>query len=355
VLVKAFEFTRADRGVILLFNDQGGLEPRCYQNRHGDDETVELSETIISEVMQKRNAVLSSDAMVDSRFGGAHSIIMQGIRSTMCVPLMVAQEILGMIHLDTKIATGVFQEKDLQVLTVFAQQAAVRIANVRLAKRAEDEAVVRTNLSRLLSPNLVDEVVRGNVAVEKGGVLRRASVLFIDIRGFTGMSERLAPQDMVTMLNEYFEIMVEIVFKYEGTLDKFIGDEIMAVWGAPVEQEDDAERAVRAALDMIRELNRFNTFRLANGEQAIRVGCGINCGDIVAGYMGSSRTLSYTVIGDVVNTAARLCSHAQAGQILISDAVATRLADRFQLEPLPDATLKGKSRPVKVLQVHAER
>ena len=353
ILDKAFEFTTADRGVILLLNEKGAPEPRAVKHRKGGtgEGQFELSQTILNEVVNEHHAVLSSDATIDSRFGGSHSIILQGIRSTMCVPLLFRDDLLGMIHLDTQIATGVFTEKDLQILSVFANQAAVQVANARLAKRAESEAVARANLSRLLSPNLVEQVVKGDVAMQKGGELRQATVLFSDIRGFTSMSERLAPQQLVSMLNEYFEIMVDIIFQYDGTLDKFVGDEIMAVWGAPVQQADHTARAVRAALDMMKALADFNRFRVANGEDAIHVGCGINSGEVVAGYMGSTRTLSYTVIGDTVNTAARLCSAAGAGEILVTDPVYFALADRLQYEERPAREMKGKARAVPLYRV----
>ena len=353
ILDKAFEFTTADRGVILLVNDAGQPVPRAVKHRKvgADSAQFELSQTILNEVLNQHHAVLSSDATIDSRFGGSHSIILQGIRSTMCVPLMFREDLLGMIHLDTQIATGVFTEKDLQILSVFANQAAVQVANARLAKRAEAEAVARNNLSRLLSPNLVEQLIKGDIPMVKGGELRQATVLFSDIRGFTSMSERLAPQQLVSMLNEYFEIMVDIIFEHEGTLDKFVGDEIMAVWGAPVGQADHTARAVRAALDMMKALNDFNRFRVANGEDAIHVGCGINTGEVVAGYMGSTRTLSYTVIGDTVNTGARLCSAAGAGEILVTDGVMYQLADRLQYEERPPATMKGKARPVPIYRV----
>ncbi|MCA9539286.1 MAG: FHA domain-containing protein [Myxococcales bacterium] len=353
ILEKAFEFTNADRGVILLMNRTGEPEPRALKNRRGKEEKVELSQTILNEVIEHHNAVLSSDATMDSRFGGSHSIIMQGIRSTMCVPLMTGDELLGMIHLDTRIATGVFTEKDLRVLTVFANQAALKIANARLAKQAEDEAIARHNLSRLLSPNLVEQVVKGSIAMEKGGELREATVLFSDIRGFTAMSGRLDPHSIVSMLNEYFEIMVDIVFRYDGTLDKFVGDELMAVWGAPLGQVDHTERALRAALDMMKALEDFNRFRVANGEDAIKVGCGINSGRLVAGYMGSTRTMSYTVIGDTVNTASRLCSHAGPGEVLITDPIRNALGPRLTLETRPMAELKGIAQPLPIYRVLA--
>jgi adenylate cyclase len=354
ILDKAFEFTHADRGVILLMNETRNVpEPRAVKHRKGGAEQglFELSQTILNEVVNEKHAVLSSDATIDSRFGGSHSIILQGIRSTICVPLLFQNKLLGMIHLDTQIATGVFTEKDLQVLSTFAHQAAIQLANASLAKQAEAAAIARNNLSRLLSPNLVEQVVKGNVALQKGGELRQATVLFSDIRGFTSMSERRAPQQLVSMLNEYFEIMVDIIFEHDGTLDKFVGDEIMAVWGAPVHQDDHVQRAVRAALDMMKALQDFNRFRVANGEDAILVGCGINTGEVVAGYMGSNRTLSYTVIGDTVNTAARLCSAAGAGEIIVTDPVMYALADRLQYEERPSANLKGKARPVPLYRV----
>jgi adenylate cyclase len=352
ILDKAFEITTADRGCILLMQNGRESDPRAVKQRHGkSDEPFEVSQTILNEVINEHHAVLSSDATIDSRFGGSHSIILQGIRSTMAVPLIFDSELLGVIHLDSQVATGVFSEKDLQILSAFAHQAAVQIANVRLAKRAEAEAVARNNLSRLLSPNLVDQVVSGHIAMEKGGQLRQATVLFSDIRGFTASSERFDPQIVVSMLNEYFEIMVDIIFQHEGTLDKFVGDEIMAVWGAPVQQDDHTERAVRAALDMMKALDDFNRFRVANGEEAIRVGLGINCGEVVAGYMGSTRTLSYTVIGDTVNTASRLCGHAGPGEIIVSDPVLHALGGRIQYEERSAASLKGKSRPVPIYRV----
>jgi adenylate cyclase len=125
----------------------------------------------------------------------------------------------------------------------------------------------------------------------------------------------------------------------------------MAVWGAPVHQSDHAHRAVRAALDMMKALQDFNRFRVANGEDAIHVGCGINTGEVVAGYMGSNRTLSYTVIGDTVNTAARLCSAAGAGEIIVTDPILQALPGRLQVEERPSANLKGKARPVPLYRV----
>ena len=351
ILSKIFELVNASRGVILLEDEDGNLEPRSFNQVSGQQEDFHLSQTILQEVREKRAGILSDDARLDSRFEESKSIVMQGIRSIMCVPLVYGNEFLGAIYLDTQFATGVFTEKDLQMIAVFANQASAKIITAKLARTAEQEAVARTQLSRLLSPNLVEEVVKGHLNVNQGGTLVDASVLFADIRGFTRLSERMAPQDLISTLNEYFEIMVEIIFKYDGTLDKFIGDEIMAVWGAPIAQEDHGLRAMKAAYEIREALERFNRFRVANGDVPLKIGIGINSGQMVAGYLGSSKTLSYTVLGDVVNVAARLCSHAQPGEILVSDPLYPWAQTHFEYDVRPAHTFKGKSSALGVYQL----
>ena len=245
---------------------------------------------------------------------------MQGIRSTMTVPLLHHDELLGIMHLDSMIATNAFTEKDLQIFAGIASQAAIAIQNAQLARKIEHEAKTRAQFQRLLSPNLVDQVVQGKLQLEKGGALSEVTMLFSDIRGFTSMSETRAPEEIVRMLNEYFELMVDVLFKYEGTLDKFVGDEIIALFGAPVPMQQAELKAVQCALDMMRVLGEFNRTRAAEGQDEIKIGIGINTGMVVTGAIGSSRALQYTAIGDAVNTASRLCSVAQAGQVILSEA-----------------------------------
>jgi adenylate cyclase len=349
----AFQLLAADRGVILLYDDEQVLRPRCVRTKRAmaDGEEVVLSTTIINEVLRDKAAVLSSDASVDSRFQGAHSIIMQGIRSSMAVPLMHSGQLFGVMVLDSQIATNAFTEKDLQLFQNMANQAAIAIQNSLFARKLEQEAVARQSFQRLLSPAIAEQVLSGKVEVKKGGELRDTTVLFTDIRGFTAMSEAKPPQEVVEMLNEYFEQMVEIIFEHEGTLDKFVGDEIMALFGAPVAHEDDAYRAVLVALEMQDALERFNVERKERGLDALYVGVGINTGEVVAGYLGSSKALEYTVIGDVVNTGARLCSIAKAGEIIISENTYERVKGRFEVVELPPTPVKGKSQPLKIYNV----
>jgi adenylate cyclase len=153
------------------------------------------------------------------------------------------------------------------------------------------------------------------------------------------------------MLNEYFEQMVETLFKFEGTLDKFMGDGIMALWGAPVMHPDDALRAVSCAVEQMEVLGRFNRRRIEQGQPTLAVGMGIHTGPLVAGYIGSSKALSYTVIGDTANTSARLCGIAAPGQILLSEHTFTKVQGRFEAEELQPAQLKGKEKPFRVFNL----
>jgi adenylate cyclase len=346
----------ADRGVVLLLDDKGELNPRSVKTRRGKpDENIVLSTSIINEVLREKAAVLSSDASVDSRFHGAHSIIMQGIRSTMAVPILYKGELLGIMLLDSQIAANAFTEKDLQLFTSIAAQTGIFLHTSRLAKKIEVEALTREKFQRLLSPVLAEQVVSGKLEVKRGGQKMEATVLFADIRGFTSMSESRDARDVVDMLNEYFELMVEIIFKYEGTLDKFIGDEIMVLYGAPLVQTDATVRAVRTALEMQLALEEFNRTTIAEGNDPIRIGIGINSGEVVAGYMGSSKTMEYTAIGDTVNTASRLCSIARAGEVIVSEQTYDRVREFFEAQPLPPAKLKGKANALQIFSITAVR
>ena len=353
ILDKAFELVGADRGAIMLMdtkNDQ--LVPRYVKTRSGkDDKNIVLSRTVIQEVLNNKAAVLSSDATMDSRFSGAHSIIMQGIRSTMTVPLLHADELLGVMHLDSQIASNAFTEKDLQICIGMAAQAAIAIQNARLASRIEREAQTRAQISRLIPPALVEQVIKGEVTLEKGGQLTEITMLYSDIRGFTAMSDGRPPKEVVNTLNEYFEVMVEVLFKHHGTLDKFVGDEIIGLFGAPIPMEDAAYKAVVCALEMMAALEEFNRTRAAENLPAIRIGVGINTGPVITGNIGSTRALQYTAIGDAMNVASRLVSLARPGEVIVSDTTHALLGGRVEAVVLPPVKVKGKADEQKILRV----
>ncbi len=349
ILERTFEFLNCDRGVILMPDDDGSFVPKVYKTKK--DEKISISSTLIKAVQKEKAGILSSDAQMDNRFKEARSIIMQGIRSSMAVPIMHQDDLLAIMIIDSSVAVNAYTEKDLQLLSNIANQTGQLIKNTEMAKKIEKDAATRESFQRLLSPDLAELVVSGKLRVEKGGENRTATVLFADIRGFTAMSENMEASSVLQMLNEYFEVMVEVVFNHEGTVDKFVGDEIMVIWGAPVKHTDDTMRAVESAIAMQRALLEFNETRASEGQRPIHIGIGINTGELVAGYIGSTRTMSYSVIGDTVNTAARLCSAAKAGEIIISEATHRALEGSLKTKALDPIKVKGKAKALKVFKV----
>ncbi|HEX4574815.1 MAG TPA: adenylate/guanylate cyclase domain-containing protein, partial [Gemmatimonadales bacterium] len=187
--------------------------------------------------------------------------------------------------------------------------------------------------------------------VQLGGVKRPVVIFFSDIRGFTPLSEAMGPDQIATLLTEYFTEMVEMVFEHGGTLDKFMGDAIMALWGAPIAHEDDADRALRCALGQLTALEKLNAKWQEQGRPELRIGIGINFGEVFAGNIGSDRRLEYTVIGDAVNTAKRLCDTAGPNEILISEPFYQQLKKPAKHEALEPIQVKGKSKKIPVYRV----
>jgi len=224
----------------------------------------------------------------------------------------------------------------------------------KAAEKMERDAATREKFRRLLSPDLAEMVVNGQLSVQQGGENRLVTVMFVDIRGFTQLSGEAEASEILKMLNDYYEVLVEIVFRHVGTVDKFIGDGMMVMWGAPVAHEDDPARAVRAALDIQRALESFNFDRASMDKPPIKVGIGINTGQVVAGYLGSSRTMSYSVVGDAVNIASRLCAAAGAGEIVLSEYTHFLVKDDFQVKPRKEIIAKGKDLPIKAYSVLRE-
>jgi adenylate cyclase len=214
---------------------------------------------------------------------------------------------------------------------------------------------VKRTFSRFVSKDVYDQLVADPAAARVGGARREMSVLFADIRGFTTMTERGRPEDVVAQLNEYFSRMVDVVFTHRGTIDKFVGDMVMALFGAPVADPDHADHAVRAALGMLAALSTLNATWAENGKPPLEIGIGVNSGDMVAGIIGSDTVMSYTVIGDAVNLGSRLESlNKEYGtRLIISEATRARLKGQYDMKPLGAVTVKGKSEPVNIFEVLA--
>ena len=353
VVDKTFQVMSVDRVAILLSDEAtGDLVPRVSRSRMEEDGTFQqVPKSIARKAVEERIAIMTDNAAMDARFKGK-SVVMQSVRSAMCTPLMAqADSVLGVLYVDSVSATEAFNDDDLQFLIAFAGIAAAAINKARYADQMQRQALVRSNFERYFAPNVAAAIAEQQQDVELGGEKRPVTILFSDIRGFTSLSEELAPGAIANLLTEYFTEMVDIIFEFGGTLDKFIGDAIMALWGAPLSQPGDQERALEAAIAMQRGVAELNAKWRDEARPEIGVGIGINHGDVFVGNIGSQRRLEYTVIGDAVNVASRLSSKAGAGEILISEPFYRLLDTRPDVEKIDAIALKGKANPVAVYRV----
>lgn len=354
VLDTAIEVMGADRGFILL-HDESSNRLRVRVAREMGQELAASSPSmgIAGTSAIDGVPVLMGSSLDDSEFGLRDSIIRQRITSAMAVPLRMEDRILGSIYVDSRKPAVTFNEEDLELFVSLATQLAMAIDNVRLYESMLAAEKKRSNLCRFLSPAIVDEIMKEDSALELGGQKRLVTTLFCDIRGFTPIAERLPARQMVDLLNEHFTAMTEIVFTYKGTLDKYIGDEIMAVFGAPLSADDDAERALRAALAIQHRNAQLNTQRAHDGRPSFQLGIGVNTGEVIAGYIGSPMRMEFTVVGDHVNTARRLCDLAKPGQIVAGGTTHGLVQGLVEARSIGCVTLEGKAIPVDAYEICA--
>jgi adenylate cyclase len=352
IVEQAYHIMPVDRVAIQLMDDTGNLVTKIAKDKRGGDQPRTVPQSIARKAVEDKVA-LSGDAGSDMGFEKGASIVLQAVRSFICSPLMASEgRVLGVLYVDNVSATHKFVDEDLDFIVAFAGLAAVAIENSQFADRVKKEMLARSNFERYFTPQLAQRIASaGEGATRLGGDKREVTVLFSDIRGFTALSEKMPASEMATLLTDYFTEMVECVFKNEGTLDKFIGDAVMAQWGAPIGSKEDPDKAMTAAIEMIQELDKLNVKWKAEGRPELQIGIGLNHGEAFAGNIGSERRLEYTVIGDVVNTASRLCSAAGKREILISEDMRKALSKLPALEVMPPMELKGKSQPVPVYRV----
>jgi adenylate cyclase len=352
ILEVSFDLVKAESGAVLLFDEGHDLTPWATKSVKDEAQQIVISRSIVDHVIAERAAVLATDALTDSRWSTSESVVLSGMRSLMCVPLLSVDNIYGILHVGNATQTGAFLKTDVELLSGLGTGAGVALSNAFLAYRLAEEAKTRESLGRFLSPQVVDQVLKQNVDINRGGDEAEVTVMFADIRGFTSLTERSKASDVVGLLNEYFDQMVEVVFKHHGILDKFIGDAIMAVWGTPVSRHDDASSAVAAAREMQITLSSLNAFRVDQGKEPIEVGIGLASGECVAGAVGARRRMEFTVIGDAVNLASRLCDRAKAGEVICDEETLRRAHAQSDSEPLPAVQVKGKEKPVPVFRLH---
>jgi adenylate cyclase len=476
VMDTIIRLTEAERGFLMLRDPQGEMVMRMARN--WEQESINpnefaISRTVIQRVIDSGEPVLTTNAQEDPRFGGHESIVAYNLRSILCVPLKVKNELIGVIYADNRIRAGIFREAERDLLTVFANQAAMAIENARLfasvrrtladvtelknlmdnvfasiasgvltadirdqitlcnraaesilgrsiaelvgqplsealpdlagqirahlaAVRQTDLPVVgleivhnhpergaldwRLNLSplkdaeqatqgvaivlddmtehhhleaqrrlleRMVSPAVLDQIDPDSL--QFGGQQREVTVLFADIRGFTSFSEKHTPEELVAVLNRYLAAGAEAVLAQEGTVDKFLGDAVMAWFNAPIPQPDHTLRAVRAALALRAAIERLHAE--LPPEAHLAFGVGIHCGEAVLGWIGTERRLEFTAIGDSVNTAKRIQENAARNQILISKDAYECVKGDVQAVPYAPLKVKGKSEAVEVYEL----
>jgi adenylate cyclase len=357
-----FRSTPADRVVALLAEGNGTgsfedvkLNPIAMRARdeslNNHARKLSIGRTITRKVMRDRVALLSQDAASDEEFAGVDSIVSQGVRSTICAPLVGESRVHGAIYADRLDPFAAFKPDDLELISAVAAQTAIAVENARAHERLAREEVARANYSRFLPEYVVKQMLENPESFKLGGVNQTITVLFADIRGFTRISEHAPPEKIVGLLNRYFSAMTDIIFAHGGTLDKYLGDGLMALFGAPTTTPEDASNALNAAVAMQRRLLGINLELRDEGLAEIGVGIGLHTGEVTVGYIGSERRSEYTAIGDSVNTASRLESNAKGGEILISDATAKAARSRYKLHPREPITVKNRQQPVILWEV----
>jgi len=476
VMDTIIRLSHAERGFLMLRDERGEMTSRIARNWEQESINTNefaISRTIVEKVIEMGEPILTTNAQEDPRFGSQESIVAFNLRSILCVPLKVKNELIGVIYADNRIRSGIFTEKERDLLTTFANQAAVAIDNARLFSSLKHTLAEVTELKNLMDnvfasiasgvitadiedqvtlcnraaesilghaaieiighplneiiPTIAENIVphiasvrqtnhpvvglelshilpkRGAVdwrlnlsplkdadqstqgvaivlddmterkrleaqrrlfermvspavinqldpnSLQLGGKRVDITVLFADIRGFTTFSESLSPEHLVSVLNRYLAAMAEAVLSQEGTIDKFLGDAIMAWFNAPIPQPDHTLRAVKAALFLRKTVEGL--YQELPKDLHLAFGVGIHYGDAVLGLIGTDRRLEYTAISDSVNTAKRIQENSAKNQILISKEAYQRIKDYVEAQPHEKMEVKGKRQPLEVYEV----
>jgi adenylate cyclase len=266
----------------------------------------------------------------------------------MAMPLRTRSATIGILYVESVSMSAAFTEEDLSLLDSIAAQAALLLDNAALVAQVQREVETRVGLSRFLSQAAVEEVLSGRLEVNLEGQGTELTVLFADIRGFTALSAQLQPQEVVRFLNAFFAEAVDAVERHGGIVDKFIGDCVMALWGAVSPRPDEARHAIKAALELV---ERAGAIRVAGAP--LQIGVGINTGHAVVGAIGGKKRLDYTAIGPTVNLAARLCGIAGAGEVLITAESLLRAGPGVMNDASEAVMLKGLETPIVPYRVRA--
>src|SRR5436189_86002 len=330
----------------------GGFSPSRRASALGVGESLEDlekskeflgSRTVIEHVVRTVQAVVSTDASLDDRFKGQQSVILQNLRSIIAVPLVTKGSVIGAVYVDNPFRASIFEEKDKEFLQAIADLAAIAIDNARQYERSE---FLRQLFEAHVNKQVTDYVLTrsGRTLRFLPGERREVTMLNSDIAGFSTLTQSMDAEELVRFLNEYFQRMIRVVLDHGGNIDKFQGDGMLVVFGAPNPMDDHAERALNAALAMVREIDRFNRELVDSGKSAIAVGMGLDTGEVVAGHVGSDDRMEFTLIGVPVNNSAYL-SKVRPARVLMSETTRARVPNGFRVADYEPMLLKGANKP----------
>lgn len=350
----AFEAVPAERAFLMLRDSADeALSARVLRQRDGSvPANPTLSRMVVRRVMRERVAILAADATTDLALGITDSILRFSIRSFMCAPLWSHEEVVGVLYVDSP-RRSAFSAADLETLTALTNAAAIAIEQARLSSQLLEETKRRERLQRYHSPAVVSRIIHGHGEDSGPSAQERdVTVMFCDIVGFTAIVEPLSPVEAAKLLNTFLTRMTDVVFEHEGTLDKFLGDALLAVFGAPFDQQDHALKAVEAALAMRKALAELN-LQTSGPKLSMRIA--INSGVALTGDIGSPKRREFTVLGDVVNAASRIEDEvAGPGEIVISGATYERIKNHVKVRPLGSRSLRGRATPLEVYAVEGD-
>ncbi len=310
-----------------------------------------ISRSICQKVFTERVAIKIIDARSDDRFSGEKSILAKGICGVLAVPLWNEKQVVGVLYADARMGLSKLdpaEDRDLSFFSTIANLVASSVQRWLLTRKLQEQEQIRQRLERYHSPGVVELLISQGTAAAQSFTpeVHDISVLFADIVGFTALSERLSPGEIARLLNRFFEEMMQSLFATEGTLDKYIGDCIMAFFGAPKPQVDHADRAVAAAKDMLARVERLNAQNVWPEPLKLRIA--INSGKAVVGDVGSSKRVDYTVLGATVNLAARLEAICLPGECVIAQDTYNRLQERDGFTLMGECRFKGIERSIRV-------
>jgi adenylate cyclase len=352
VMDRVITLMKASRGFIVLVDPVDGSLSMQMSSGEADAEKAREflgSRTVIEHVVTTGQGVVTTDASLDDRFKGQQSVIMQNLRSVIAVPLVTKGNVIGAVYVDNPFRASIFEDKDMEFLQAIADLAAIAIDNARQYERSE---FLRQVFEAHVNKQVTDYVLTrsGRTLRFLPGERREVTMLNSDIAGFSSLSQSMEAEELVQFLNEYFQRMIRVVLDHGGNIDKFQGDGMLVVFGAPNPMQDHAERALHAALAMVREIERFNQELSARGRPVIAVGMGLDTGDVVAGHVGSDDRMEFTLIGVPVNNSAYLAK-VRPARVLMSETTRARVPDGFQVADFAPMQLKGGRGPQPIYEL----